>query len=172
MSRSRTAANTRWISAAEVVNRLAPRPLPWLCEQPAGAFWGSARASRRPEQGADGHPTELDGSQDITPLARNEFIGWVEDAKQEMTQERCIRRTQDEQGDVAAMLIGNGLGAGHGLLRYLALLPCGVPGTGFSFETSLTTSPLVTAELFQAPFSPCAGWKSCPQPREIRCCDR
>lgn len=34
--------------------------------------------------------------QDITPLARNEFICWVEDAKQEKTRERRIRRTQAE----------------------------------------------------------------------------
>ena len=33
---------------------------------------------------------------DITPLARNEFICWVEDAKQEQTRQRRIRRTQDE----------------------------------------------------------------------------
>ena len=33
---------------------------------------------------------------DITPLARNEFICWVEDAKQETTRERRIRRTQEE----------------------------------------------------------------------------
>jgi hypothetical protein len=33
---------------------------------------------------------------DITPLARNEFICWVEDAKQEMTRKRRIRRTQEE----------------------------------------------------------------------------
>ena len=32
----------------------------------------------------------------ITPLARNEFICWVEDAKQEMTRQRRIRRTQEE----------------------------------------------------------------------------
>ena len=30
------------------------------------------------------------------PLARNEFICWVEDAKQEKTRERRIRRTQEE----------------------------------------------------------------------------
>jgi uncharacterized protein YdeI (YjbR/CyaY-like superfamily) len=29
---------------------------------------------------------------DITPLARNEFVCWVEDAKQEKTRERRIRR--------------------------------------------------------------------------------
>ncbi|WP_328657202.1 YdeI/OmpD-associated family protein [Nocardia salmonicida] len=34
--------------------------------------------------------------QDITPLARNEFICWVEDAKQNATRERRIRRTQEE----------------------------------------------------------------------------
>jgi uncharacterized protein YdeI (YjbR/CyaY-like superfamily) len=33
---------------------------------------------------------------DITPLARNEFICWVEDAKQKATRERRIRRTQEE----------------------------------------------------------------------------
>ena len=30
------------------------------------------------------NPTALDAWKDITPLARNEFICWVEDAKQEM----------------------------------------------------------------------------------------
>jgi uncharacterized protein YdeI (YjbR/CyaY-like superfamily) len=33
---------------------------------------------------------------DITPLARNEFICWVEDAKRETTRERRIRRTREE----------------------------------------------------------------------------
>jgi uncharacterized protein YdeI (YjbR/CyaY-like superfamily) len=33
---------------------------------------------------------------DITPLGRNEFICWVEDAKQPTTRERRIRRTQEE----------------------------------------------------------------------------
>ncbi|MEZ4404261.1 MAG: YdeI/OmpD-associated family protein [Kofleriaceae bacterium] len=33
---------------------------------------------------------------DITPLARNEFICWVEDAKQAVTRARRIRRTQEE----------------------------------------------------------------------------
>jgi uncharacterized protein YdeI (YjbR/CyaY-like superfamily) len=34
--------------------------------------------------------------QDITPLARNEFICWVEDAKKQETRERRIRRTREE----------------------------------------------------------------------------
>lgn len=34
--------------------------------------------------------------EDITPLARNEFICWVEDAKQQKTRERRIRRTCEE----------------------------------------------------------------------------
>jgi uncharacterized protein YdeI (YjbR/CyaY-like superfamily) len=34
--------------------------------------------------------------EDITPLARNEFICWVEDAKQAKTRERRIRRTREE----------------------------------------------------------------------------
>ena len=42
------------------------------------------------------NPAALDAWIDITPLARNEFICWVEDAKQETTRERRIRRTQDE----------------------------------------------------------------------------
>lgn len=33
---------------------------------------------------------------DITPLARNEFICWVDDAKQPATRQRRIRRTGEE----------------------------------------------------------------------------
>jgi uncharacterized protein YdeI (YjbR/CyaY-like superfamily) len=39
---------------------------------------------------------ELAAWKDITPLARNEFICWVEDAKQQVTRERRIRRTIEE----------------------------------------------------------------------------
>ncbi|HUS61723.1 MAG TPA: YdeI/OmpD-associated family protein [Acidimicrobiales bacterium] len=42
------------------------------------------------------HSTALAAWRDITPLARNEFICWVEDAKQTVTRERRIRRTVDE----------------------------------------------------------------------------
>jgi uncharacterized protein YdeI (YjbR/CyaY-like superfamily) len=42
------------------------------------------------------NPAALTAWQDITPLARNEFICWVQDAKQEMTRDRRIRRTQEE----------------------------------------------------------------------------
>jgi uncharacterized protein YdeI (YjbR/CyaY-like superfamily) len=42
------------------------------------------------------NPPALDAWNDITPLARNEFICWVEDAKQSVTRERRIRRTQEE----------------------------------------------------------------------------
>jgi uncharacterized protein YdeI (YjbR/CyaY-like superfamily) len=41
-------------------------------------------------------PSALAAWQDITPLARNEFICWVEDAKQAATRERRIRRTREE----------------------------------------------------------------------------
>lgn len=34
--------------------------------------------------------------QQLTPLGRNEFICWVEDAKQSATRERRIRRTCEE----------------------------------------------------------------------------
>jgi uncharacterized protein YdeI (YjbR/CyaY-like superfamily) len=37
-----------------------------------------------------------DAWMDITALARNEFICWVEDAKRAPTRERRIRRTQEE----------------------------------------------------------------------------
>ncbi len=40
--------------------------------------------------------TALAAWKDTTPLGRNEFICWVEDAKQELTRERRIRRTQEE----------------------------------------------------------------------------
>jgi uncharacterized protein YdeI (YjbR/CyaY-like superfamily) len=43
--------------------------------------------------------TALDAWKDITPLARNEFICWVEDAKQAPTRERRIRRTREELND-------------------------------------------------------------------------
>ncbi len=42
------------------------------------------------------NPAALDAWKDITPLARNEFICWVEDAKQQTTRERRIRRTNEE----------------------------------------------------------------------------
>ena len=45
------------------------------------------------------NPTALDAWMDITHLARNEFICWVEDAKQQMTRKRRIRRTQEELED-------------------------------------------------------------------------
>jgi uncharacterized protein YdeI (YjbR/CyaY-like superfamily) len=45
------------------------------------------------------HATALAAWTDITPLARNEFICWVEDAKQETTRERRIRRTREELED-------------------------------------------------------------------------
>jgi uncharacterized protein YdeI (YjbR/CyaY-like superfamily) len=34
--------------------------------------------------------------EDLTPLARNEFICWIEDAKQDKTRERRIQRTVEE----------------------------------------------------------------------------
>jgi uncharacterized protein YdeI (YjbR/CyaY-like superfamily) len=43
--------------------------------------------------------TALDAWNDITPLARNEFICWVEDAQQQKTRERRIRRTREELED-------------------------------------------------------------------------
>ena len=48
------------------------------------------------EQALSANTTALRAWQDITPLARNEFICWVEDAKQQKTRDRRIRRTQEE----------------------------------------------------------------------------
>jgi uncharacterized protein YdeI (YjbR/CyaY-like superfamily) len=42
------------------------------------------------------HGTAIEAWRDITPLARNEFICWVEDAKRPPTRERRIRRTREE----------------------------------------------------------------------------
>ena len=42
------------------------------------------------------HADALTAWLDITPLARNEFICWVEDAKKEQTRARRIRRTREE----------------------------------------------------------------------------
>ena len=47
-------------------------------------------------EGLIANATALTAWEDITPLARNEFICWVEDAKQATTRERRIRRTQEE----------------------------------------------------------------------------
>jgi len=42
------------------------------------------------------NPGALHAWCDITPLARNEFICWVEDAKKEATRQRRIQRTWEE----------------------------------------------------------------------------
>ncbi len=42
------------------------------------------------------HTAALAAWRDITPLARNEFICWVEEAKQASTRARRIRRTREE----------------------------------------------------------------------------
>lgn len=47
-------------------------------------------------QELESHETALAAWHDITVLARNEFICWVEDAKQEKTRARRIRRTREE----------------------------------------------------------------------------
>lgn len=48
------------------------------------------------EEALSANATALTAWTDITPLARNEFICWVENAKQEKTRARRIRRTQEE----------------------------------------------------------------------------
>lgn len=46
-----------------------------------------------------GNRSALSAWHDITPLARNEFICWVEDAKQETTRQRRIRVAEDKLQD-------------------------------------------------------------------------
>lgn len=46
-----------------------------------------------------GNCTALAAWKDITPLARNEFICWVEDAKQETTRQRRIRIAEEKLED-------------------------------------------------------------------------
>ena len=41
-------------------------------------------------------PASLEAWEDITPLARNEFICWIEDAKKEETRAHRIKRTYTE----------------------------------------------------------------------------
>jgi uncharacterized protein YdeI (YjbR/CyaY-like superfamily) len=41
-------------------------------------------------------PSALRAWEDITPLARNEFICWVDDARQETTRQRRISVAQDK----------------------------------------------------------------------------
>src|SRR5699024_2962216 len=50
--------------------------------------------------------------EDITPLARNEFICWVEDAKRQQTRERRIRRTVER----SSMTVCAGPAAGRAAL--------------------------------------------------------
>ena len=78
------------------------------CGRPAGGgYHGTVSGQRVPGGVVHALPADLrnalvanamalDAWQDITPLARNEFICWVEDAKQATTRERRIRRTQEE----------------------------------------------------------------------------
>jgi uncharacterized protein YdeI (YjbR/CyaY-like superfamily) len=42
------------------------------------------------------NPVALAAWHDITPLARNEFICWIEDAKQDQTRKHRIVRAQEE----------------------------------------------------------------------------
>jgi uncharacterized protein YdeI (YjbR/CyaY-like superfamily) len=45
------------------------------------------------------NPLARNAWMDITPLSRNEFMCWVEDAKQDTTRECRIRRTKEELGE-------------------------------------------------------------------------
>jgi hypothetical protein len=52
--------------------------------------------ARGPTSALIANATALDAWTDIAPLARDEFICRVEDAKQDMTRARRIRRTQED----------------------------------------------------------------------------
>ena len=55
------------------------------------------------------NPAALEAWNDITPLARDEFICWVDDAKQKTTRERRIRRIQEELEEAS---VGRAAGRG------------------------------------------------------------
>jgi hypothetical protein len=85
------------VSRLPMVKRTPSGPLPWgpvSSQRVPGGMVHKLPADLRKALIANN--TALDAWKDITPLARNEFICWVEDAKQEMTRERRIRRTQEE----------------------------------------------------------------------------
>jgi hypothetical protein len=76
-------------------------------DQPAAHYHGPVSGQRVPggvvhklpadlRKALIANTTALGAWKDITPLARNEFICWVEDARQDTTRERRIRRTQEE----------------------------------------------------------------------------
>ncbi|MCA1696443.1 MAG: YdeI/OmpD-associated family protein [Actinobacteria bacterium] len=79
-----------------MVNGLAGGLLRWTGEQPEGARGVVHELPADLREARIANASALDAWKDITPLARNEFICWVEDAKQETTRERRIRRTQEE----------------------------------------------------------------------------
>jgi hypothetical protein len=74
------------------------RRLRWSGERPASAR-GVHRLPGDMRDALLANTAALDAWKDITPLARNEFICWVEDAKQRTTRGRRIRRTQEELQD-------------------------------------------------------------------------
>ena len=53
-------------------------------------------ASEDMQAGVESNPAALALWQGLTPLGRNEFICWVEDAKQPKTRQRRITRTVEE----------------------------------------------------------------------------
>ena len=58
--------------------------------------WGGALTARDLCEALIANVTALDACNDITPLARSQFLCWVEDVKPEDTRARRIRRTQEE----------------------------------------------------------------------------
>ena len=62
-----------------------------------GFLHGTAHEARNDLRGAiEADPTLFDLWQKLTPLGRNEFICWVDDAKQAATRQRRIQRTGQE----------------------------------------------------------------------------
>ena len=91
----------------DTTGRVGPRSRRDEAAIPAGRDGGLASSQNLPGGVVHNLPADmhrallanrlvLDAWMDITPLARNEFICWVEDAKQETTRLRRIRRTQEE----------------------------------------------------------------------------
>jgi uncharacterized protein YdeI (YjbR/CyaY-like superfamily) len=78
---------------------MPPTCLPWPYEQPANSRGVVHELPADLRTALIGNDTALAAWKDIAPLARNEFTCWVEDAKQEVSRQRRVRRTQElEQG--------------------------------------------------------------------------
>jgi Bacteriocin-protection, YdeI or OmpD-Associated len=89
-----TNSQLRSVSSAAMVPTLAANLNPVSSQRVPGGVVHKLPADLR--EALIANTEALAAWRDITPLARNEFICWVEDAKQDVTRKRRIRRTREE----------------------------------------------------------------------------